>query len=454
MKRALVWLLVFGLGSATGAYFALRSSGGATPDAADSTYYYCPMHPSFRYDKPGECPVCNMTLVKAGEKPEPGAQAGERKILYWQDPMNPAHRSDKPGKAPDGMDLVPVYADEVQAAELPPGTVKITPEKQQLIGVQYGEVLHQTVAKSIRATGRLAFDETKIVRLHPKVEGWVERVQADFLGKEVRKGEPLLAIYSPELVATQQEFLLARKARESLGRNPYQEIATGSHSLYESSLERLRLWDISERQIEEIAERGTPQKTLTLYSPIDGFVMSRNAFQGQRITPETELYAIADLSTIWVLADVYEYELPLLRIGQTGVITLPYFAGKSFRAKVSYIYPELDKATRTLRVRLEFRNPGLQFKPHMYANVELRIELGHELTLPVEAVLDSGSEQVVFVAREGGYFEPRRVTLGERVGDFYVVLSGVQAGERVVTSANFLVDSESRLKSALGQMKH
>jgi RND family efflux transporter MFP subunit len=403
--------------------YVFRSFLLGRPAAVSEDVYYCPMHPTYRSNQPGECAICNMTLVN---------EAGE------------THEHGEP--PPAGMGA--------EGEGLPPGTVRLTPAKQHLIGVQYGEVGVRPVAKTIRSVGRVAMDETRLFRLHPKIEGWVETVEADFLGKQVRKGQALLSLYSPELLATQQELLLARRAKDSLGNNPLQDIASGAVSLYESSRARLQLWDVSEQQIDEIEAKGVPLKSLSLYSPLRGYVVSRNAYPGQRVTPETELYLIADLSTIWVLAEVYEYELPLVRLGQRGTMTLPYLPGRTYRGRVTYVYPELDKMTRTLKVRLEFPNPGLELKPDMYANVELAADLGEHLTLPEEAVLDSGTEQLVFVAREGGYFEPRRVTLGEKVGNLYIVHEGVQAGEKVVTSANFLIDSESRLKSALTQMKH
>ena len=399
----------------------------------------------------------------AGSKPETAApehQAAaaakpskERKILYWQDAMNPAFKSKKPGKAPDGMDLVPVYADEGPSPEgLPPGTVRISPERQQLIGVQYGQVRRQALSRTLRTVGKVTYDETRITRVQTKVSGWIDKVHVDFTGRLVRKGQPLISIYSPELVSTQEEFLIASRAKENLGNASVKEIAASAASLYESTRQRLRLWDISEEQIQELEQRGTPTKTMPLYSPITGYVLTRNAFPGQRVTPEVELYIIADLSTIWVLAEVYEYEVPLIKLGQTATMTLTYDPGKQFRGRVAYIYPQLDNATRTLKVRLEFPNPDLQLKPDMYANVDLHIDYGERLAVPQDAVLDSGSEQVVFVAREDGYFEPRKVRLGQKVGASFIVLDGLSAGEQVVTSANFLIDSESQLKSALGGM--
>jgi Cu(I)/Ag(I) efflux system membrane fusion protein len=377
------------------------------------------------------------------------APASQRKVLYWVDAMNPMNKSDKPGKAPDGMDLLPVYADETGPGETPPvGAVKISAEKQQLIGVQYGNVAYRPVTETLRTVGRVTYDETRIARIHAKVEGWLDEVYVDFTGKLVEKGQPLISIYSPELFSTQQEFLIARRGKESLGNNTNPEIARGAISLYEASRERLRLWDISDEQIRDLEARGTPSRTLKLYSPISGFVVTRNAFEKQRITPDTELYTIADLSRVWVLADIYEYELPQIVLGQTAKMTLSYYPGRSYQGQVAYIYPQLDNTTRTVKVRLEFPNPGFDLKPDMYANIELGIDYGKQLSVPEEAVLDSGSEQIVFVARENGYFEPRKVQLGAKVDNRYIVLGGLKSGEKIVTSGNFLIDSESRLKSA------
>jgi multidrug efflux pump subunit AcrA (membrane-fusion protein) len=381
-------------------------------------------------------------------------QKKERTVLYWVDAMNPANRSDKPGKASDGMDLVPVYADEGPGGEvLPPGSIRISPEKQQLIGVQYGTVTESPVSETRRAVGKITYDETRITHVHTKFEGWIDRVFVDFIGKLIEKNQPLLTVYSPELVSTQQELLIAKKGKEYLGSNSNHEIAGNALSLYQSARERLRLWDISDQQIQELEERGTPVRCLTLFSPFSGFVLARNAFENQRITPDTELYTIVDLSTVWVQADVYEYELPKISLGQTATMSLSYFPGRTYTGKVAYIYPQLDNMTRTAKVRLEFPNPDFELKPEMYANIELKFDYGRQISVPEEAVLDSGSEQIVFVARDEGYFEPRRIRLGAKVDQRYIVLGGLKRGEKIVTSGNFLVDSESRLKSAMGAME-
>jgi multidrug efflux pump subunit AcrA (membrane-fusion protein) len=381
----------------------------------------------------------------------------ERKVLYHTCSMHPEIKSDKQGKCPlCAMDLTPVYAEaESPAGETQPvGAFRISPQRQQLIGVEYGEVREQPLSKVIRTVGRVSYDETRIAHIHTKFSGWIDKLYVDFVGKLVKKGQPLLTIYSPELVSTQQELIIAGKSRDYLGNSPFlQGVGSNASSLYESTRERLKLWDIPESEIKEIERRGTPNKHLTLYSPINGFVLTRSGFTGHRVTPEMELYSIVDLSTIWVLADVYEYEMPMISMGQSATMSLSSFPGRTFTGRVNYIYPGLEAATRTLKVRLEFPNPRFELKPDMYANVEVKVDYGVQLAVPRDAVLDSGTSQVVFVAREGGTFEPRRVTLGQQVGDQVIVLSGIQSGERVVTSANFLVDSESQLKSALGSME-
>lgn len=375
----------------------------------------------------------------------------QRKVLYWVDPMHPAYKSDKPGKAPDcGMDLVPVYEGQAANTSFPEGTVQIDTGKQQLIGVKYGIVDYEPVTHTIQAVGKVSFDETRIARIHPRIEGWIEKVFVDFTGKQVKKGEPLISLYSPELLATQRELLIAARAQESLGKSELQGVADNANSLLESARERLRLYDISDAQIAELERTRTPVRALNLYSPMDGFVLARNAYEKQKVGPDAELYTIADLSTVWVIADVYEYEMPMMQLGMPATVTLSYLPGRIFRGKVSYIYPQLDATTRTLKVRIEVPNPAMALKPDMFAQVAIEMDHGRELLIPAEAVLDSGNQQVVFVAHDGGYFEPRKVQLGSKFKDRYVVLNGLMAGERIVTSGNFLIDSESQLKSATG----
>ncbi len=356
----------------------------------------------------------------------------------------------KPVPTPTSVDL-PTQT-STATTEMPETAFKISPEKQQLIGVQYSTVEYQTISKSLRAVGKVAFDETKMSRINPKIEGWIENVYVDFTGKLVRKGQPLLSIYSPDLVSTQEEYLLAIKGRRQLGESPFPEAVNFSESLVKSARRRLELWDISEAQIRELERRGTPTRTMTLYAPTSGFVTVRNAFPRQRVTPETELYAIADLSKVWVIADIYEFEAADIKLGQPATVTISSYPGRAFSGKITYIFPQVDNATRTLKVRVELANKNFELKPDMYADVVLSISYGTRLVVPQEAVMDSGAEQLVYVSLNDGYFEPRKVQVGAKVDNKFIVLAGLTEGERVVTSGNFLVDSESKLKSAAGGM--
>ncbi len=383
------------------------------------------------------------------------APAG-KKVLYWVDPMVPGYKSDKPGKSPFmDMDLVPVY--EETAAGASPGvegysTIKLSQERQQAIGVRLGRAEARDMTKTIRAVGRVTFDETLNRQIHTKFEGYIERLYVDYTGKPVRKGQPLLSIYSPDLLATEQEYLLAVRARQQFQASPNADVARGGVDLYESARQRLLLWDISPAQIAELERTGKPEKALTLYSPVDGFVVSKNAVQGARVMPADTLFEIAGIRRVWVLADVYESEAPFVTVGQTARMGLSYLPGRVWTGKVAFIAPVLDEKTRTVKVRLDFDNPDGALKPEMYADVSLERPLGRVVTVPEGAVLSTGTRALVFVAKGEGRFEPREVRPGAKVDGYYEIREGIRPGEEVVTQANFLIDSESRLKAALGGM--
>ena len=341
---------------------------------------------------------------------------------------------------------------EGKMVELAPGTVQISSERQQLTGVRTEAIAIRELTKTIRAVGRVDYNEKAITIVNTKVGGWIEKLFVDYTGKLVNKGQPLLSIYSPELVSTQEEYLLALKGKKELSSSSLPEITQGSVSLLESTKKRLLFWDITEDQIDQLEKSGTIQKTLLLYSPANGYVIEKDAFDGKYISPGETLYRIADLSTVWVNAEVYEYEIPFIRVGQEARITLSYFPGEVFTGKAIYIYPYLDQASRTVAVRFELSNPHGKLKPNMYANVDIKVYVGKKLAIRDEAVLDSGKRQIAFVDKGQGYFEPRELKVGAKVENYYEVLSGVKEGERVVTSANFLIDSESKLKEAAGAM--
>lgn len=383
------------------------------------------------------------------------AASSERKILYYVDPMHPAYKSDKPGIAPDcGMKLVPVYADSPTPLATAPGMIHIDLEKQQLIGVRYGQAEYTSGAQIIRAQGKVAMDETRVSHVHSRTDGWIETVYVNFTGDLVKKGQPLLTIYSPDLLATQQEYLLALKAKDILRHSAMRDVATDNDALVEAARKRLELWSLSDAQIDQIRSTGKPVANVTLYSPAAGYVITRNAFPNQKIAPDTDLYTLADLSRIWVLASVFEADAPQVRLGQAATVSLPYAGGRTYRGRVSYIQPQVDPATRTVTARIELDNPALALKPDMFVDIELAVAQPARLTVPAEAVVDSGLAKTVFIDRGNGMFEPREVATGETVGPRVEILSGLKAGERIVTSGNFLIGSESQLKAAAGGHRH
>lgn len=380
----------------------------------------------------------------------------QRKILYWIDPMTPGYKSDKPGKSPFmDMDLVPVYDDgstgetrEHAAAGYSP--INVSGEKQQAIGVKVGKAQIRDLTKAIRAVGRVTFDETLMAQIHTKFEGYVEKLYVNYGGQTVRKGQPLLSIYSPELLATQEEYLLAVRARREFRGSANPELARGGLDLYGSARQRLLLWDISPAEIERLERTGKPSKALTLYSPVSGFVLEKNAVQGARVMPSDILFSIAGVDRVWVQADVYESEAQFVRVGQTARMSLSYVPGRTWTGKVAFIAPVFEEKTRTVKVRLEFANPDGLLKPEMYADVSLERPLGRVVTVPDSAVLSTGTRALVFVAKGAGRFEPREVRTGAKVDGYYEIREGIAPGDEVVTQGNFLIDSESRLRAALG----
>lgn len=439
-------------------YRALSSRGPAPLEskpegAVKRNGYHCAMHPTMISDKPDACPICQMRMVLDHDE-EPGSggalPAGERKVVY-RSTMNPTEFSDKPGNDSMGMAMVAEEAEE-RSPEGPDVegrvSVKISPEKRQLIGVRTAVVERKSLTKTIRTVGRVTFDETRLHHVHTKVGGWIERLYAN-TGEVVEKGQPLLTIYSPELLASAQEYLLALRARDRLAGSSMPSVKASGDDLVESARRRLLLYDLTEDQIDDLAKAGEAPRTTTIYAPMTGHVIMRNVTHGEKIDSGTALLDLADLSRVWVLADVYEYELPFVHEGQAATMSLSYLPGRTFEGRITLIYPVLEEATRTVKVRLEFPNPGLSLKPDMYADVEIRASMGEKLTVPESAVISTGERDLAFVDRGGGYFEPRTLTLGLRLPDGFEVIAGLAEGEKVLVSANFFVDSESTLKAAL-----
>jgi len=470
---AVAALVVLGVGAL--AYFKVpafhalihphEAGGGKTVKVAKAAERYtCGMHPFIISDKPGKCPICGMTLTKiegaapaAGSAPAPGAASkGERKIVFYRNPMNPGVTSPVPMKDEMGMDYVPVYQDEVGgaggAAVSGYATIKVGAEALRLAGVQTAPAVREKISRSVRAAGNVVADETRIRRVQTKIEGWIEKLHGSFIGQVVAKGQPLLDIYSPDLVASQREYLLAREMQDRLKENPYPEEKEMAAELVKSSRRRLELFDVPESAIAELERTGKPRRTVTLNAPSSGYVTTKDVFEGMRVMPGMELFTVTDLSRIWIEADLYEYEARSVRVGQEASLAPAYDPGFRLKGRVAYVYPTLSAESRTLKVRFEFPNPGLRLKPQMYADVFLDLATASGVVIPDSALIDTGLRQIVFVDLGGGSLEPREVKVGIRGDGKAQILSGVKEGERVAVRANFLLDSESRLKAALSGM--
>jgi RND family efflux transporter MFP subunit len=336
------------------------------------------------------------------------------------------------------------------SAETPLSPVQLSPERLQSIGVKFGVVERKDLKDSIRTTGTVAIDERRISYVQTRISGHIEKVFADATYQYVRKGQPLFTIHSPELVTAEREYLLAKQNAQNLSQSTVPGVATGVASLLESSRERMAQWDIPQQEIARLEATGQVGETLEIRSPVSGYITERNALPNLMVQPDTRLYTVADLSTVWVLAQIFQNDLGRIKVGSPASLTVDSYPGRIFRGRVDFIYPDVDMTTRTARARLVFANSQLTLSPGMFVNVSMDINLGKQLSIPVSGVLQSGSRQIVFVDRGNGYLEPREVQLGPQANEEYIVLKGLKAGERIVTSANFLIDSESQLQAAIG----
>jgi len=457
-KLVPVLVLVLGLvaGGAAG-YFIAKHSGppietGSTAGEAGEKplFYRNPMNPAITSPVPAKDEMGMDYIPVYADKPTTDA---ERKVLFYRNPMNPAITSPVPAKDEMGMDYIPVYADGGAGGTDKPGTVTIDPVTVQNIGVRTTTAKQKTLAREIRAVGRIAYDEEGLSRLHPKTNGWIEELFIDETGVLVDKDTILLSIYSPKLVSTQQEFLLALNNQDVLSKSPFEDVRQGADSLVKSSLERLKLLDVPQHQIDDLERTRQIQKSLHVHSPFRGIVMNIGVREGQYVTPQTELYMIADLSRVWVLADIYEDDLPWVQVGDSATVDVVGLPGHRYEGKVAYIYPYLETKSRTIRVRLEFENPEFRLKPDMYANVRIAASRQIDaIVVPSEAIVRSGPRAIVFVDLGEGKFEPREVTLGVTADGLTQVISGISSGDPVVTSSQFLIDSESKLREATAKM--
>jgi membrane fusion protein, copper/silver efflux system len=421
----LVALSSAGAGGLTTHWLARRteSAAAAAPrEAARAPLYTCPMHPSIVLDHPGNCPICGMKLVEL-ESSESHADSA-------------ASAASEP---------------RAEAAGVPGlAVVEIDADRQQLIGLKTAAVESGPVGGAWRTVGRVAIDERRVRHINLKVSGFVERIYADFVGKSVQAGDPLFSLYSPELLATQEEYLLALKTRAAL--HEAGGASDDGADLVASARRKLMLWDVAASDVEAIERTGQPAKALTFYSPVAGVVTKKDIVQGMKLDAGAMPYEIVDLSSVWVLADVYESELRFVQEGMAATLELNAFPNRVFKGRVVFVDPLLDPRTRTVKVRLNFPNPSGELRPEMFGEVTLRGAPRAALRVPSDAVIDSGTEKVVFVASGAGKFEPRKVAQGVSDGQHVEITHGLALGERVVTRANFLVDSESRLRASLAQM--
>ncbi len=417
--------------------------------ARQPLFYRNPMNPTVTSPVPAKDAMGMDYIPVYAEDDRPKS----RKILFYRSSMNPSVTSPTPAKDAMGMDYIAVYAEEDSDTKAPAGTVKINGTMIQTIGVRTAKAVKSSLSHTVRAVGRVTYDEERMVHLHPKTEGWIEQLNVDKTGQWVKKDTDLLSIYSPQLVASQQEYILALNNLKALEKSPIEDIRRGAEELVASSRERLKLLDVPAHQLHELQRNHRVKKSLHIHAPEEGIVMKIGAREGQFVTPATEIYMIADLRKIWVYADIYEYELPWVKEGDPVEMQLAGIPGRTFKGHLAYIYPYAESKTRTIKVRLVFDNEELLLKPEMFAEVTIYADKQMDaIVIPSEAVIRSGARNQVFIVREPGKFEPRLVTLGLESNGKIIVIKGVNVGDSVVTSGQFLIDSESKLREATAKM--
>jgi RND family efflux transporter MFP subunit len=461
MKAKVILILILGILIGGGATYFLLPKAQITQGAGqaeEQQLYSCGMHPEVISDKPGNCPICGMKLTPIKSTAQnPGQMqtdelGRERKVLYWRAPMDPTEIYDKPGKSKMGMDLVPVYEGEEAGGA---GSITIDGALQQNMNLRTADVERRDISRMIRAYGRVTYAEDNEFAVNTKISGWIEKLYVDTTGQKVWKDQPLLEIYSPELVSTQEEYLLALKNYEKLSSSPYENVRKSAEKMLTIARDRLQYWDISSEEIDKIETTGKSRRTILLKSQIAGIVTHKAVVQGDKVRPGMDLFHIADLSKVWVEASIYESELPFIEVGQKAELELDNLIGKKLAGKVDFIYPYLDQKSRANNVRFVFDNPDFFLKPDMYATVGIYSHVASDaLAVPSEAVIHSGKRKIVFVTKGDGKFEPREIKIGaESEEGFIQVLSGLFDNEKVVVSGQFLLDSESRTREAIAKMR-
>lgn len=460
---------------AGGAWLAGCKPGGDGHEGHDAAQakqrYHCPMHPTFIKDKPGDCGICGMKLVPIkGDKvaakpaaPVPEDKFPQVKVGQYYCPMGAEHVQEEPGKCPKcGMNLVEKKAapagpeshtTSTSGAPVPGRiSISLSADKRQMIGLTLSKVEKRELTRNVRTTAVVMHDETRYARIAPRFGGWVRKLHVNFTGAPVAKGQPLFTVYSPELFSTENEYLIAWRGLQQLKADASREQRSTATNLLGSARRRLELWEIGDDEIRALEERGTATDEMLFRSPIAGHVFAKTAVEGKSFMAGESLYEVADLSRLWLDAWVFESDLPLMKLGLQATVTFPYLGNKSFTAPLTFLYPHIDPQTRRGRVRLELDNPEHLLRPDMWASVAIQVPLGEKLLIPTSAVIDTGLRFVAFVDGEDEHLQPRELKVGFKTDDEYEVLSGVKAGEKVVSRALFLVDSESQLKAAIAGM--
>lgn len=437
-----------------------------------ATRYHCPMHPTYVSDKPGDCPICGMKLVPIKDEPATANHAGpmpddkiaQVKLGQYYCPMGAEHVQDAPGNCPKcGMKLVRkeetpvVHQDHAMHTETLPGVpgrtaISVSPEKRQLIGLTFSKVEKRKLVRRARTVAQVEHDETRYATVAPRFAGWVRTLHVNFTGAPVEKDQFLFTVYSPELFSAENEYLVAWHSLKLLDDSAPTSQKQSASALLESARLRLELLEIGDREIGELEKRGVASPEMIFRAPFSGHVIVKNAVEGKAFAAGESLYEIGDLSHLWLRAYVFEYEMPLIAVGQMATVIFPYLNNRTTRAKVTFIYPHIEPQTRRGQIRLELDNPGQEIRPEMWANVEIELDAGDRLSVPASSLIDTGTRYVAFVERPDKYLEPREVRIGMKTDDYYEVTSGLEEGEQVVTRALFLVDSESQLKAAIAGM--